>query len=185
MKLEDFEILFNYLCKAYNKELDKGQLAVWYDFFKGYDPMDVKNAFIQVINEKTYMPTIAEIKEIIAKQNNQELNLKGDIEWEKVIESVRKYGSYNETQALNSLEPITRNIVERIGFKEICMADENRKYNLRSAFLKAFESEKEDIMRYEKSNNKESLEMQMIHERNKETLTNLAIGLIKKIDDNE
>lgn len=183
MKLEDFEILFNYLCKAYNKELDKGQLVVWYDFFKGYDPMGVKNAFIQAINEKSYMPSIAEIKELIVKQNNQELNLKGEAEWEKVLDSIHAYGYNQEDKALASLEPLTRNIVERIGFEELCKMDENRKYNYRSAFLKAFENEKQDILRYEKSNNKDSLEMQMIQERNKNTLNNIAIGLIKHIDD--
>lgn len=185
MNLEDFTLLFNYLCKAYNKEVDTTQLKIWYDFFKEYNGIDFKNAIIQCINEKNYFPSIAEIKELIIKQTNNEINLKADEEWNNVLECIRTYGYPQEEKALNSLQPITREIVKRIGYQELCMMDENRKYNYRSAFIKSFENEKQDIIRYMKSNNKDSIEMQLIQERNKQTLNNVARRLIHKIDDEE
>lgn len=183
MRIEDFTILYNYLCEAYAKTTSDSQLMIWYDFFKEYDAETFKNAIIQYINENKFFPSISDIKTIITKQTNTEAGLKADEEYEKVIDAIREYGWCNEEKALETLNPLTRNIVERIGYQDMCQADIQRKYVLRSAFIKAFESEQNDIIRYNGSNTKDTLEMQLIQERNKNLLTNLTGGLIKKIDD--
>jgi len=183
MRIEDFTILYNYLCEAYGKETSDSQLMIWYDFFKEYDAETFKKAIIQCIGESEFFPSIAKMKEIITRQNNSSANLKADDEYEKVIDAIRKYGWCNEKKALASLNPLTRNIVNRIGYQDMCEADQTRKFVLRSAFIKAFESEQNDIIRYNSSNTKDTLEMQLIQERNKNLLTNLTGGLIKRIDD--
>ncbi len=183
MTFEEFSLLFNYLAKAYNKEVDDNQYAIWYDFFKQYNANDFKKAIIQTINENKNFPSIAEVKEKLIKQEDSQVNLKADEEWEKVIESVRKYGYPRPLEALNSLQPITRNIVKRIGYEEICKADHERKMFLRSAFIKSFESEKEDLIKFKKSNNTDTLEMKMIQDRNKNILKSGTNNLIKRVSD--
>ena len=182
MDVKDFSRIMQYLETAYDKELSEEKLAVWYDFFKKYDLETFKKGILQAINQCKYHPSIAEVKEIITMQSTQIANLKADDEWEKVRESVRLYGMYRESEALDNLEPITRKIVKRIGFKDICMMDENTRYNLRSAFIRSFNSEKEDLIRYESAIQNNTEDMKLIQERNKEMLNNLISGMIKKID---
>ena len=182
MEINDFTRLMQYLASAYNTQLNEDTLAVWYDFFKKYDKETFKNGILQTINKCKHYPSIAELKEIIAIQTTPQVGLSGDSEWEKVIESVRRYGYNQEDKALASLEPITRNIVKRIGFYEICMADENRKYNLRSTFLKSFENEKKELIEYKTAIKNDTEDMIAIQERNKDVLNSIANSLIKKID---
>jgi hypothetical protein len=43
--------------------------------------------------------------------------------WEKALDAVRRYGSYNQQAALESLDPITRRCVENIGYRDLCMSE--------------------------------------------------------------
>jgi hypothetical protein len=182
MTESEFSFMYSFLCEAYNKEINENQMLVWYDFFKEYDQLTFKNAIVQCINESKFFPTIADIKQKLVKQTSLEAGLKADEEYDKVIEAIRQYGYMREEEALNSLNPLTRNIVRRIGYQELCCADINREYILRSAFIKSFESEQEDFIRYELSNNTDTEEMKLICERNKEFLNRIASGLVKRID---
>ena len=183
MEIKEFTKIMQYLANAYDKELEQGNIAVWYDFFKGYDINTFKNAILQAINQCKYYPSIAEVKELMTIQNSPYANLKADEEWENVLDSIHTYGYNQEDKALNSLKPITREIVRRIGYQDLCMMDENKKYNYRSAFIKSFDSEKQDLIRYEGAVKNDTIEMRMIQERNKEFLNNKFQKLIKKIDD--
>lgn len=183
MTESEFSFCYSYLCEAYNKDINENQMLIWYDFFRDYDVNTFKQAVIQAINENKYFPAIADIKNYIVKQDNSQVNLKADEEWEKVRQAASSIGRYREEEALLTLEPITRNIVRRIGYQDICNADEYSRNNLRNAFIKAFESEKEDLIKYNKSNNVDSVEMQLIQERNKDILNNAVGMLVKKIDE--
>ena len=183
MTLEEFGTLYTYLAKAYGKEVDDTEFCIWYDFFKKNTSNEFKKAIVEVINERRTFPSIADVKEKIIKQEDEQVNLKADEEWEKVIDSVRRYGWPRPQEALDSLQPITRNIVKRLGYEEICRADAERKMFLRSAFIKSFDSEKEDLLRYKKSNDIDTLEMRLIQERNKDTLTSGINSLVRRISD--
>lgn len=182
MDIKEFSEIMQYLAIAYDKDLSEEKLAIWYDFFKKYDVIVFKNAILQAISQCKYHPSIAEVKEIITIQNTPQANLKADDEWEKVRESIRVYGMYREDEALASLEPITRKIVKRVGYRDICLSDENTRYNLRSAFIRAFNSEKEDVIKYESAIKNDTEDMKMIRERNKEMLNDVMTGMIKRID---
>jgi hypothetical protein len=39
------------------------------------------------------------------------------------LAAVRKYGSYNKMEALESLDSLTRKCVESIGYTELCMSE--------------------------------------------------------------
>lgn len=69
-----------------------------------------------------WSPSIAEIREMTAGLVNGEQMTWGE-SWEKALNAVRKYGSYNKKMALESLDPLTRKCVENIGYLELCMSE--------------------------------------------------------------
>lgn len=69
-----------------------------------------------------WSPSIAEIRELTAGLVNGEQMTWGEA-WEKALNAVRRYGSYNKEKALDSLDPLTRKCVENIGYFELCRSE--------------------------------------------------------------
>ena len=64
----------------------------------------------------------AEIREVSATIKN------GDIPdwvegWEEVQKAIRKHGMYDIKGAMDSFSPLTRQTVERLGFRNICVSE--------------------------------------------------------------
>ena len=69
-----------------------------------------------------FPPTVAEIRELASNVvNGDQLNW-GEA-WERAMTAVRRYGSYNQVEAMNSLDPLTRKCVDSIGFMQLCMSE--------------------------------------------------------------
>lgn len=141
MNKEQFLKGLKFLGAAYNKQFDEEQAAVWYEFFKDTDYDAFRQAVKRIIPQKQFMPSIAELKQEIALISNPVLQLNADQEWNEVINAVRKYGSYREDEALNSLKPYTKNIARQVGFTRICMS-ENIQWE-RKEFIDLFNMNKE------------------------------------------
>lgn len=69
-----------------------------------------------------WSPSIAEIRESTATILNGEQLTWGEA-WERALNAVRRYGSYNKQEALDSLDPLTRRCVENIGYMDLCMSE--------------------------------------------------------------
>lgn len=69
-----------------------------------------------------WSPSIAEIREQAASVVQGETPLWSD-GWEQTVKAIRKYGSYNQAAALESLPPITRQTVERLGYMDLCRSE--------------------------------------------------------------
>ena len=67
MNKEKFLKIMTYMGIAYNKEFTKEQLEVWYSFLKDYTDDELNNAVKKLVNTEKFLPTIAHIKETIAK----------------------------------------------------------------------------------------------------------------------
>ena len=122
MNKEQFTKGITYLAIAYNKELTQEQIGVWYDFFKDEDFEAFRQAVKRIIPQKQFMPSIAELKSEIATLKNPILQLNADEEWNEVLKAVRRWGSYREEEALNSLKPYTKHIARMVGYTRICMS---------------------------------------------------------------
>lgn len=178
MEKSEFVKIMAYLGNAYGKEITQEMLKVWYAFFKDTNLEVFRNAIYQVITSERWFPSIAIINEIIAKQTNPTLSLSGEEEWQKVLDAIRKYG-WQEEEALNSLNSITRNIVRRLGYEHICMADANLIYNYRSSFLKAFENEQNDLKAFEMLNAKLPQSAQIENIKNRAIIENTINNLLE------
>ena len=69
-----------------------------------------------------WSPSIADIREATNTMLNGEQLTWGE-SWERALNAVRRYGSYNKQAALDSLDPLTRRCVENIGYMDLCMSE--------------------------------------------------------------
>ena len=95
---------------------------LWFEEFKDYSYEDVVCALRRHVNTSKWCPTIAELKEAIV------LNVAGSKDWgeswNECLRVISKYGQYQEEEALANMTPITRLVVKRIGYKELCRSED-------------------------------------------------------------
>ena len=125
MTREEFKILVKGMKAIYSQPTfipDQDAFNMWYALM-GDLPYDVCNVSIQkyMLTNK-FPPTVAEIREMAAGVVNGDPLTWGE-SWERALNSVRRYGSYNQMEALNSLDPLTRKCVESIGYMQLCMSE--------------------------------------------------------------
>ena len=88
--------------KLYGKDLDEETLKMWLSFFKDNTTEEFNCAINEHIKTSRYFPTVADIKELIATSKMKTLP-KAEDEWNRVIELVHKYGSYQMDKALSEM----------------------------------------------------------------------------------
>lgn len=69
-----------------------------------------------------WSPSIADIREMATTVTEGDIPDWGN-GWEQVLAAIRNYGSYNIKAAMESFDNITRQCVERIGYRNICMSE--------------------------------------------------------------
>ena len=74
------------------------------------------------VSTNKWSPSIADIREMTSGIVNGEPMAWGE-SWEKAMNAVRRFGSYNQAAAMDSLDPLTRKCVESIGFMTLCMSE--------------------------------------------------------------
>ena len=145
MNKEKFLKIMTYMGIAYNKEFTKEQLEVWYSFFKEYTDEELNNAVKKIINTEKYLPSIAQVKEEIAKMKVVGIP-EAEEEWQEVLKAVSRYGSYRQDEALASLKPYTAKIVGYIGYQRICMAESDEQIWNKKEFISEYDALKDRIV---------------------------------------
>lgn len=101
---------------------NKEAVQLWYRELQDI-PFPVAEAVLRKwVSTEKWSPSIAEIREQAAAIQNGEIPDWGDA-WEKVLKAIRKHGMYNVGKAMESFDPLTRQAVERIGFRELCLSE--------------------------------------------------------------
>lgn len=112
-------------------------LALWTKMLSDTEYFIAEAAVEKYLAESIYPPTIADIRTRIADLTV--FREKTAIEaWGDVGEAIRKYGSYNEKKAMDSLTGVTHKVVKAIGYKELCLS-ENEMAD-RAHFLKVYDT---------------------------------------------
>lgn len=102
---------------------DTDSLNVWYSLLQDL-PYEVCNVAIQkYMMTETKIPTIADIRNLCTSVVAGEKPLWSD-GWDEVMRAMRRYGSYNEVEALESMSEITRQCVRRLGYQNLCRSEE-------------------------------------------------------------
>ena len=138
--ITQLKLTYPYYFKDMSSEEFIGMSKLYSEHFKNYDYKLVEKAIFNITSTEEYMPSIARIKKEISNMIAPSIPRAED-EWNKVLDLVHKYGSYNEEKALSEMNNYTRYIVSHIGFKNICLA-ENQTWN-KKEFLGEYEELKD------------------------------------------
>lgn len=145
MTKKDMTVVLNILKTAYPRfyqnlganEIDD-VINLWFVMLGDTDLETIKLALYKIIATSVYPPTIAELRNDIAKINKGEIEDAGEA-WDKILKAIRKYGIYREQEALSTFSPSILACIRSLGgWRYICtsetiMAD-------RAHFFKIFEN---------------------------------------------
>lgn len=74
------------------------------------------------VTTNKWSPSIAEIRELSAEIKNGRLPDWGEA-WDETCKAIKRFGFYRPKEALESLSPLTRETVNRLGFTNLCMSE--------------------------------------------------------------
>lgn len=97
-------------------------MELWYRELEDIPYKVAEAALRKWVATNKWSPSIAEIREITTTIQYGEQLTWGEA-WERALNAVRRYGSYNRQAALDSLDPLTRRCVENIGYMDLCMSE--------------------------------------------------------------
>lgn len=150
MKQSDLLKLVQMCSANYRNWPEKGKeedvISLWNILFSDVDFSLLRAAVQKHMMESTYPPTIADIREQIAKiaLNEQKTGIEA---WGDVKNAIRRFGYYESEKGISSLKGLTKKVVELMGYRELCQS-ENEMAD-RAHFLKVYDSlvarEKEQI----------------------------------------
>lgn len=125
MTREEFKVLCKGMKAVYSQPTflpDQDAFNMWYALL-GDLPYEVLGTAIKkyMLTNK-FPPTVAELRELATNIVSGDPLTWGE-SWERALNAVRRYGSYNKVEALESLDPLTRKCVESIGYMDMCMSE--------------------------------------------------------------
>jgi hypothetical protein len=126
MEKKEFAIFADALKTYYPKEdklLPNAQaMELWYRQLQDIPYPVIEAALLKWVSTNKWSPSIAEIREMSSNIQNGDIPDWGE-GWEEVQRAIRKYGMYNVKGAMDSFTPLTRQAVERLGFRNICVSE--------------------------------------------------------------
>lgn len=125
MTKQEFAIFASAIRTYYPKENilpNQQAMELWFRELQDIPYQVAEAALRQWVSTNKWSPSIAEIRETASTVQSGSIPDWGD-GWEQVIMAIRKYGSYRIPEAMESFDPITRQCVERLGFRNICMSE--------------------------------------------------------------
>lgn len=145
MKKEEFIKGMTLLGVAYNKGFTEEEISIWYQMLGDNTEEDFSKAVQDLIKTETYLPSIAHFTKQIAKYKTSDIPSAED-EWQEVLNAVRHYGSYKETEALKSLNPYTSKITQLIGYYRICTSNQEQQIWNKKEFIDEYNSLKDEYI---------------------------------------
>ncbi len=146
MTTKEFKLLISILKAAYtspNFLPDEYTIKVYYIALKDL-PYETLNYAIQYhIATNKFPPTIAELRELCSPRIPDWSEA-----WHEVKRAIAKYGANREKEALESMSPMTKTIVQRLGFREICLSENTiaDRANFRIVYEHESENTKKEVM---------------------------------------
>lgn len=104
------------------KEDANNTVDLWTEMLEDYELEVVKVAVKKLIAEMVFPPTIADVRKLLVETTTERI-IDASEAWGQVKRAISLYGQYQEEKALESLDDSTRQIVKRLGFKELCRSE--------------------------------------------------------------
>jgi len=125
LEREQFKILCKGMKAVYTQATflpDADAFNVWFALLGDLE-YPVLNAAIQkymLINK--FPPTIADLREIATSISIGDVPDWGE-GWEKVLQAIRRFGYYRESEAMQTMDQLTQTCVKRLGWRNLCMSE--------------------------------------------------------------
>lgn len=125
MNKQEFALIASALKTYYPREtlLPNNQaMELWYYQLKDLDYRVAEAALNKWVATEKWSPSISELRHFASEIINGALPDWGK-GWEQVEKAIRYYGTYRATEALESMDELTRDTVNRLGFNNLCLSD--------------------------------------------------------------
>jgi transcriptional regulator of NAD metabolism len=110
---------------------------LWYEMLTDTDLQTAKKAIKRLIATSKFPPVIAELREAISNERDVPLLDEGAA-WEEVNRAILSYGYMRRDEAYASMSELTRQTVERMGWRTLCMSQVSNEMADRAHFFKIF-----------------------------------------------
>lgn len=98
-------------------------MELWYRQLQDI-PFPVAEAILaKWVATNKWSPSIADIRDGVAEIQNGGPAPDWGEAWDQAINAIRRFGSYEEAEAMESLPPLTRETVRRLGYKSLCWSE--------------------------------------------------------------
>jgi len=127
MTFDEFKILVKGMKAVYTSERflpDADSIKIWYSLLKDLQYTVLNAAIQKYISLNKFPPTIADLREIATTICAGDLPDWGE-GWEKVLQAIRRFGFYRESEALQTMDELTQTCVKRLGWRNLCLSENN------------------------------------------------------------
>lgn len=112
-------------------------MSAWYELLQDLEYELARAALHRHASTSPFPPTVADIR-------RQAVSMVDESEdwgkaWQAVIKAVGRYGSYREAEALESMDELTRQTIQRLGWKQICQSEQTELAAIRANFRMIYE----------------------------------------------
>lgn len=120
-------------------------MELWFFQLQDIDYKVAEAGLNKWVSLNKWSPSIADIRQMASEITHSDLPDWSE-GWEQVMRAIRRYGNYRYKEALDSMSPLTKKVVERLGFTELCMSENISvdRANFRMIYETLAEREKKD-----------------------------------------
>ena len=122
-------------------------MDLWFEQLKDLSYEAICIALNKWVLTEQWAPTIANIRKLAVETISDPLP-EWEEGWNQVIKAIRHYGMYREDEALESLQGITKEIVKRLGFRNLCLSENIQvdRANFRDIYQRMLTEEKKEAI---------------------------------------
>lgn len=148
MEREQFKILCKGMKAVYTQETflpDADAFNIWFSLLGDLEYAVLNAAIQKYMLTNKFPPTIADLRDMATTISAGEIPDWGE-GWEQVLQAIRRFGTYRETEAINSMDELTQACVRRLGWRNLCMSDNNNhdRANFRMIYEQLAERKKKE-----------------------------------------
>lgn len=118
------------------------QIQAWQAMLSDFDYKDVQKALFTWGQTETWPPTIADLRRLVV--GTQE-GLSASEAWGLLMDSVRRYGYYQQEKGLEALPEGVQRIAKRLGYGSICQLEERELRTMYAQFRDAYNADQDRL----------------------------------------
>lgn len=126
---------------------DVGLMAsIWQKKLAPFTYEEVLEATDQLISSSKFMPSLAEVLDVLAKNRCPQTGVPAEQAWVRVRNAVRDYGLTGRAEAREKLTQIENEMVKEIGWTRLCSADMVEMRDLEKSFIPAYKLKSQEAL---------------------------------------